>query len=427
MSGGTPAGERALDLLRRSAVLRWADRTLAARQTCWVAGGFVRDLLLGRPSRDLDLTIAADHRGAATAARRLAAALGVRPHLLGSPPHAVWRIESPGLKVELWPLGELTLEQDLRRRDFTVNAMAWRLPAGPLVDLVGGLDDLHRRRLRAVSAANLVDDPVRTVRAARFLAELPELELDAASAGWIRDAGPALGDAPRERVGQELLRLLRAPAAGRGVEALVELRLLSAAAPDPGRVDLRWLVHHRAAATALSSPARCPARSALREAGDGARLALLARAWRTGDHRELAPYAWPRDDRRAAVAAADALDRARARLLAPAADRRELLWRLGEAAPALLALGPAVALAAGDDIAPWRRLWRLWRRRREELLHPDPLLGAHEVLELLGRRTAGPELGAALRRLERHRARGELRTAEQAGRLVREMQEGGGL
>ncbi len=427
MTGATPAGERVHDLLRRSALLRWADRTLAARQPCWVAGGFVRDLLLGRPSRDLDLTIATDHRGAAEPAHRLAAALGVRPHLLGSPPLAVWRVESPALKVELWPLASLTLEQDLVRRDFTVNAMAWRLPAGPFADLCGGLDDLRRRRLRAVSAANLADDPVRMVRAARFLAELPDFELDADSAGAIRDTASAVAAAPRERLGHELLRLLRAPSAGRGVVALTELGLLAAVSPDAARVDRTWTSAHGAAATALSRPARHPLRGALRDAGDGARLALLARAWRAGDHRTLAPYAWPRDDRRVAVAAADALDRVRARLDAPAAERRELLWRLGDAAPALLAFGSAVALAAGDDLAPWRRLWRLWRRRRRELLHPDPLLGSAEALALLGPGTAGPELGAAIRRLERARARGELRTREQARRLVRGMREGRGV
>lgn len=423
MTDATSPDERAEDVLRGSALLHWAGRTMKAAEPCWVAGGFVRDRLLGRPSRDLDLTIAADDRAAAEPVRRLAAALGVRPHLLGSPPLAVWRIESPGLKVEVWPLGALTLEQDLRRRDFTINAMAWRLPAGPLVDLTGGLDDVRRRRLRAVSAANLGDDPVRMVRAARFLAELPELELDADSAGWIRDAASAVARAPRERLGQELLRLLRAPAAGRGVAALIELGLLHAASPDASRVDREWADGHGAAATALSSPARHPLGVALRDAGDAARLALLARMWRTGDHRALASYAWPRDDRRAAVAAANAVDGVRDRLHAPAADRREILWRLGKSAPAVLALGAAVSHAESGDPAPWRRLWRLWRRRREELLRPDPLLGSAEVLELLGRKAAGPELGAALRRLERARVRGELRTRAQAARLVRRLRE----
>ena len=125
-----------------------------------VTGGFVRDTLLGRPTTDLDFALAGDVDSVAESARRLADAHATRPHLLGRKPRAVWRVATADLKIELWPLGTLTVEDDILRRDFTCNALAWRLPDGPLIDLVGGLEHLAAGRLAAVSRGNLQDDPL---------------------------------------------------------------------------------------------------------------------------------------------------------------------------------------------------------------------------------------------------------------------------
>ena len=188
-------------------------RTMGAPEGCHVAGGWVRDRLLGLDTVDIDLGIEASVEAAGIHARRLADAHGVRAHLLGRKPRAVWRVDTPQAKVEVWPLGDLGLDDDARRRDFTCNAMLWTLPDGPLHDPVGGRDDLVRNRLRAVSRSNLDDDPVRLVRAVRFLSELPALELDAESGRWIRELAGRLADAPRERLGREILRTMT----GRGV------------------------------------------------------------------------------------------------------------------------------------------------------------------------------------------------------------------
>ena len=107
------------------------------RPSGYLAGGFLRDHLLGRYSTDLDLTLEGSVDDAAGPARRLGDTLGVRAHLLGQPPRCVWRIESDDTKVELWPLGSLSLDDDILRRDFKCNALAWKLPDGPLIDKVG--------------------------------------------------------------------------------------------------------------------------------------------------------------------------------------------------------------------------------------------------------------------------------------------------
>ena len=123
---------------------------------CHLTGGYVRDRLLGRTSVDLDLVLPGDLAQSGGPARRLAARLDTRAHVLGRDQKRVWRIETSELKVELWPLGNLSLDQDIERRDFGCNALMWKLPDGPLVDRVGGIEDLAARRLRALSRANLM-------------------------------------------------------------------------------------------------------------------------------------------------------------------------------------------------------------------------------------------------------------------------------
>src|SRR5690606_5823003 len=98
-----------------------------------------------------------------------------------------------------------SLEADLTRRDFTVNAMALRVPDLQLVDPTGGFDDLMARRLRTPGAPEISfgDDPLRMLRGARFRAQLG-FELDPAAADAARRMAPSLEIVAAERVQQEL-------------------------------------------------------------------------------------------------------------------------------------------------------------------------------------------------------------------------------
>jgi tRNA nucleotidyltransferase (CCA-adding enzyme) len=380
--------------------------------TCRVTGGYVRDRLLGRETFDLDLVLPGDLEAVRGPARRLAARLDATAHVLGRDERRVWRIESPGLKVELWPLGALSLDADIRRRDFTVNALMWPLPSGPLDDRIGGVADLEAGTLRAVSRRNLEDDPVRLVRAARFLAQLAGFELDARTAGWVRALAPRLRRAPRERVGQELLRLATAGDAARGFRALVELGLLGPAAPEPARCDAAWLDRHLESGSRLTHRGH-PLPAALRAAGDAAPLAFIARAWGAPADDDLAPYAWPRPLRRDAARAARALDDALVLVNGPSADRRAFIHRAGASFPTVLALAAAV-----EPERRWARWWGLWRDRGPELVEPEPLLSGDEVAALL-RIAPGPDLGRAIDALTEAQVRGEVRTKRGAERWLR--------
>jgi tRNA nucleotidyltransferase (CCA-adding enzyme) len=390
---------------------------------CAVTGGWVRDRLLGRDSGDLDLTIRGNADKVGRTVRRLSKALGVRAHLLGAAPHRIWRIDTQRLKIEIWPLGGLSPEEDILRRDFACNALSWELPDGPLVDLAGGLDDIDHRRFRAISRTNLEDDPVRLLRGPRFLAQLPNFDLDDQTRSWIRQLAPTLADAPRERVGQELLNILRACAAGRGLRECLGLGLFGPAAPDADSVDRVWIEKNLDAVGALSQrfqagPTPSPHQAEhhadedvpltanpKRAANRTALLAWLFRAWGLPTDNRLASYAWQQDDRDNALRAAQLLDEALSTVDAPAADRRELAWRAGAASPALIALGSALSPAKPG----WRRWWRQWQRNAGALTDPRPLLTGIEIAEITGTEP-GPELGSIAKDLLRAQVRGKLRT-----------------
>jgi tRNA nucleotidyltransferase (CCA-adding enzyme) len=380
---------------------------------CHLTGGYVRDRLLGRASVDLDLVLPGTLESAAGPARRLAARLDTRAHVLGRDANRVWRIETPEIKIELWPLGDLELEADIRRRDFSCNALVWHLPDGPLDDRVGGVSDLEDRTIRALAKKNLEDDPVRLVRAPRFLAQLEGFDIEVQTSRWIRELAPDCVNAPRERVGQELLKLLEAPAADAGIRALMDLWLLKPAAPVASRCDRRWLESHVEAAARLAGTAAHPVPATVRTAGIAAQLAFLLRGWGNPGANAIAAYAWPRTLRRSATRAAVLLDQALETVDAPAGDRRLFIYFAGTAFPATLALAAAV-----EPDQPWARWWRLWRERGEELTYPEPLLTGHEIEALL-ETEPGPALGRAVDALIEAQVRGEVKTAEGAMRWLR--------
>ena len=379
---------------------------------CHITGGYVRDRLLGRRSVDLDLVLPGEIETVAGPARQLAARLDARAHVLGRAANRVWRIECPEIKIELWPLGNLRHDEDIRRRDFSCNALFWQLPHGPLDDRIGGRKDLENGVIRALSKQNLEDDPVRLVRGPRFLAQLEGFELDPETANWISSLAPAVSKAPRERIGQELLKLLAAPAAADGLRSLLELGLFEPAAPEAARCDRDWIECNLLAADRLSGSVPHPVAASVEAGGNASRCALIFRAWGCPDADAAAPFAWSRSERRNAARAAALLERALRTAEAPAAERREFIHTAGTAFPATLALGAAV-----EPHRPWARWWRLWRKQGQTLVNPNQLLSGEEIASILDLEP-GPQLGRAIDALTKAQVRGEVRTDTGARRWL---------
>jgi poly(A) polymerase len=204
----------------------------------WIVGGSLRDELLGRPVRDVDVAVAGDP---AQAARALAA--DVRgPVFQLSEAFGAWRVidRRADRVYDFAPLQGDTIEADLARRDFTINAMARPVDlealsaepsAADLVDPLGGRADLESGTLRVLGPDAYQQDPLRTLRLARFVAELG-FAADPETERLTSAAAPRATEAAGERVFGELRRLVIADGALAALELADRLGVLGAVLPE---------------------------------------------------------------------------------------------------------------------------------------------------------------------------------------------------
>ncbi|MEX0271869.1 CCA tRNA nucleotidyltransferase [Leptolyngbyaceae cyanobacterium UHCC 1019] len=173
--------------------------------SAYLVGGSVRDALLGRHSDYLDLDFVLTDRVVETAqaiARHYKAGF-----VLLDAERQIARVVFPQGTVDFAQQVGATLEADLRRRDFTVNAIAYDPRLDQFVDPLQGYSDLQQRSLRMVSAENLEEDPLRLLRAYRQAAQLG-FSLEAETRGAVKQFAPLLNQIAAERVQSELNYLL---------------------------------------------------------------------------------------------------------------------------------------------------------------------------------------------------------------------------
>jgi poly(A) polymerase len=198
----------------------------------YLVGGFVRDMLLGRDTVDIDIAVAAD---ALEVAAAVAGALEGKYFPLDEA-NGIGRVVLPGKK---WQIDFSTIRgdisQDLARRDFTIDAMAVKLgnvsQIEKLIDPFHGRDDLRRGAVKAVGEDVFKTDAVRLLRAVRLAGEL-NFAIDADTESLIRRDSTLIGRVPGERAREELLRLLALPGAAARLTYLDGLELLTALIPE---------------------------------------------------------------------------------------------------------------------------------------------------------------------------------------------------
>ena len=194
----------------------------------YLVGGAVRDELLGREVKERDWVVVGGSVAAmlADGYRQVGRDFPVFLHPETAEEYALARTErktGPGhTGFEVHADAGVSLEDDLARRDLTINAMA-RTKDGCLVDPYGGQEDLAARRLRHVSAA-FTEDPLRVFRVARFAAQLPGFEVAPETVGIISQMASqgALAELSAERVWAELAKALSGAAPARFIEVLRE-------------------------------------------------------------------------------------------------------------------------------------------------------------------------------------------------------------
>ncbi len=233
----------------------------AAGHDLALVGGPVRDVFLGRRSGDIDLTtdapperVEAIVRGWADQVWTIGIDFGTVGLRKGGSTFEITTYRSESYdRTSRKPVVSYgrSLEDDLSRRDFTVNAMAARLPGYELVDPFGGLADIERKVLRTPGPpeTSFTDDPLRILRAARFTAQLGFTVVPEARVAMAELAGLlAPPKVSAERIEGELTKLLLSPLPGgpaAGIRLLVETGVAEHVLPEIPQLRLETDEHHR--------------------------------------------------------------------------------------------------------------------------------------------------------------------------------------
>ena len=379
----------------RSSELRWRDeltrrfpKLVRLGPGSYVVGGAIRDLLLGREPADVDVACL-DPLAAAKLVRDRVIRLGDEEHL------SAYRVVDHDRVYDFAELLDGSLDADLARRDFTVNAMAIDLAADALLDPHGGAADVSARVVRMVQPSNFDDDPLRLLKGVRMAVKYG-FEIEPVTLEAIRSRAPRILDVAPERVTYELSVIFSSNAFGRALELLQATELA-----DP--LGLKWRT---------GNPACPPGSSSGSSRGSFSGSSSHVHA--------AAP-----EDRQECLSSTDISLAGAYALLVEDPRAYAERWRWSDALlrevltlQRLMEKHDRLALYdAGETIA--RQLSPLLPG--EALDMPDfsirPLLGGNEIAELTAL-APGKELGRIKRELLDAQVRGEVRTRSEAERLV---------
>ena len=220
----------------------------------YVVGGYVRDALMGRARTDIDITVQGDPLEFARAVAEVFRSKTVEfaNFRTAMVPIGEYQVEFVGTRREEYHessrkpiVVEGTLEDDLRRRDFTVNALAAGLNAddlGEVIDLFDGSQDIGRRILRTPldPVVTMSDDPLRMMRAARFAAQL-EFEVEPSVLEAMSSMADRISIISQERITDEFLKIMQARKPSIGLKHLYDTGLMKHIFPEVhnlGGVDI---------------------------------------------------------------------------------------------------------------------------------------------------------------------------------------------
>ncbi len=219
------ATQKGIQLLNQLKTDQWPFPIEELPNETFLVGGAIRDLMLDRLKEkpDLDLIVPDN---AIKLSNDLAKRWGGRSVILDKK-RDIARLIINGWTFDLAKQEGLTLQEDLFRRDFRINAIALRIKPSPLlIDPTGGIKDLEEKILVGIKEDNFRDDPLRCLRGFRLIAEM-NLELDTETHIWINNNHKLLIDTAPERIQSELVRLVSADSADQVVQTIKSNNILS--------------------------------------------------------------------------------------------------------------------------------------------------------------------------------------------------------
>ena len=201
---------------------------LPRRKGVYIVGGSLRDRLLDRIPTDVDIVV---HGDPEPFARELATQLNSRVIAMGRQAHPLFRVVTQNHIFDISPLQGATIEEDLKHRDFTVNALAYETLSAKIIDVAHGLQDIKDGQIRQVADTCFETDPLRLLRAFRIAAQLG-FQIEEHTLKAIRDKAHLISKPAAERIRSELFGILRAPGTHEWLRKMADTGILFNILPE---------------------------------------------------------------------------------------------------------------------------------------------------------------------------------------------------
>ena len=428
----------------------------------FLVGGYLRDLLLGAPAKDYDFALPKD---ASSFIETIEEAFHLHFFKVGKEEinTTTYRIIREGMSIDLTFLQGETIEQDLRRRDFTVNAVAFSLQDETFHWVEGALEDVGKKLIRTVSNRSIDQDPLRMLRAIRYLCILEGFAIDKELKEEISLKREKILSLPGERIRTELDQILLSPRPAVGMKSLDESNLLFSLFPElKGLENLGQNEHHHLDALfhtlliieKISWASQWVARNdreVLLNQAD--RLSLYYAALfhdigkqDTYSKDEKGSVHFYTHEAFSVQAAEGIMERLRfsnlmknkvlhlvknhMRILNLSWQTKEtalrrLVNQIGDETPLLVLLSLAdkeasrgILSAQIDEVVERHCLRILELFREKDIVHPPPLITGHDVMAL--GHSSGPKVGQILSFIRQKQVEGEIKNREEALRVIKE-------
>jgi len=236
--------EIAKEIRRDPLLLRLSSLAKKEGLPLFLVGGYLRDLLLGIPRKDYDLTIPKENFRSIPLIEEM---LQLRFFMVGreEAETTTYRIIKEDLSIDLTFLTGQTIEDDLRRRDFTINTMAFSLRDDTFHSMEQALEDIEKKVIRLVSSHSIDQDPLRMLRAIRYYCLLQGFRLDPGLKSEISLKKEMIKRIPGERIKAEMDQVQLSPQPAIAINALYDSNLLFTLFPELKRLEgLGQSTHH---------------------------------------------------------------------------------------------------------------------------------------------------------------------------------------
>ena len=226
----TDRGRQALRKIRNEnrSVIPFSSNIFPKTEGAYVVGGSIRDVLLERIPTDYDIAVKGNPE---EFARKMASNRAGHVVEMGKAGQKIFRVILNKHIFDISSLNGTCIEDDLKKRDFTINAVAYDLFSGKIIDCAGGLKDLADKCIRMVSETIFTEDPIRLIRAYRMSACLA-FNIDKRTAAMIKNQAEQIKYSAGERVRTELFKILGTATSYNYLSQMAETDLLTTIIPE---------------------------------------------------------------------------------------------------------------------------------------------------------------------------------------------------